>query len=285
MSGGVAIGRVMAATMAEEPVVETVGAVSPEQTVSAPVDAPKVETVAEATAAPTPSEGAAVAEATAPEAAEGAESAAPEAASLVEGAKAEAPAEAAKPSDEAPQADKSADKPVEAEAAAEPPPAPTYEAFKLPEGLSVPEERLTEFTTLLGKNGLSQEAGQELIDLHSSVIKATQEAMTQRQLDQFDETRAGWRREVDRRFGNRRDTVVNEAKWAIEQLFPVESERRNIWNVLGFTGAGDNPDMIDLLSRTAKRMRERTAPPQGLPARTQPTNPADRRYGPQRPTT
>lgn len=195
-----------------------------------------------------------------------------EPASLVEGAdatKAEAPAE---PIPEPAVVDAKPEEPVAPEPI-------TYEAFKLPEGLTIPEERLTQFTSLAGENRLTQEQAQKYLDLHADVVKATQEAMDQRQRDTFDETRAGWRKEVTSRFGNRADTVVNDAKWAVEQLFPNAEERSRMWGVLSFTGAGDNPDMIDFMARAARRMRERTAPPQGVPMRTTPTNPADRRYG------
>jgi hypothetical protein len=49
--------------------------------------------------------------------------------------------------------------------------------------------------------------------------------------------------------------------------------------VLGFTGAGDHPAIIDLLSRADRRMQERGAPAQGLSVKAGPTNPADKRYG------
>ena len=241
---------------------------------AAPVvaDAPAVvEPSVIGTGEPAPTEAAA----TLPSEGVAAEAGTTEPASLVEGAdatKAETPAE---PIPE----------PV-VEAKPEEPVAPepiTYEAFKLPEGLTIPEERLTQFTSLAGENRLTQEQAQKYLDLHADVVKATQEAMDQRQRDTFDETRAGWRKEVTSRFGNRADTVVNDAKWAVEQLFPNAEERSRMWGVLSFTGAGDNPDMIDFMARAARRMRERTAPPQGVPMRTTPTNPADRRYGTPRP--
>jgi hypothetical protein len=195
-----------------------------------------------------------------------------ETASLVEGAdaaKAEAPAEAIA---EPPKAE-------EPKAEAAPPEPIVYGDFKLPEGMTVPDERMSQFKLLAGGLNIPQDEAQKFLDLHADIVKQTQEAMDQRQRDIFDETRAGWRKEIEKRWPNNHQTVVNNAKWAVEQLYPNAAERKGIWNMLGYTGAGDNPDMIDFMARTAKRLQERTAPPQGIPARNQPTNPADRRYG------
>lgn len=190
---------------------------------------------------------------------------------------AEAPvAEVAKPVEpaKAPEAAKP-EVAVEAEA----PVAPVYEAFKLPEGLQVAPEQLETFTALLGENKLTQEAGQKFMDMHGEVLKKFSADMAQRQLDVFDETRAGWRKDFDKSAGNRRDTVLNDAKWAIEQIVPDETARKDLWNVLAFTGVGDHPAMINALAATAKKLRERAAPPRGVPPKGPPQRAADKRYG------
>lgn len=175
--------------------------------------------------------------------------------------------------------------PVEAAPAevAPEPLAPVYTEFKVPEGFDLPAERLTEFTGVLGKFNLSQEAGQELLDLHAATTKQIADAMDQRQRDVFEETRAGWRKDFDKQFGNRTDTVKNDAKWAIAEALPDEKDRKAFKDVLDFTGAGDHPAVINAFAAVAKRLRERSAPPKGLPPKSVPTNAADRRYGP-RPT-
>lgn len=155
----------------------------------------------------------------------------------------------------------------------------TYEAFNLPEGFEAPAERIEAFTGLLNEYSLSQEAGQKLMDLHAETIKQVGDQMAQHQIDAFAETRSGWVKQFDKQAGNRRDTILNDAKWAIGEVVKDDKARQELWNVLAFTGAGDHPAVINAFASAAKRMRERSAPPQGLPAKAQPTNPAERRYG------
>lgn len=167
-----------------------------------------------------------------------------------------------------------------AEAApAEGPQVPVYAEFKLPEGLTAQPEHMNAFTGFLGSHGLTQEDGQALLDMHGAVLKQATDQMAQRQIDVFEETRAGWRKDVDKRFGNRRNTAVEDAKWAITDLVRDKAAREELWGVLSFTGAGDHPAVIGALASAGRRLRERNAPAPGLPANPQPANPADRRYG------
>lgn len=203
------------------------------------------------------------------------------AASIVEGAEAAAPATEGEP--EAPAAEAAAA--VEAEAApaetveAVEPIKPVYETFNLPEGFQAAPEQTEAFTGLLGKYGLSQEAGQELMDLHATSLKAVGEQLQQHQQDVFSETRRSWVQAFDKSAGNRRDTILNDAKWAITELVPDEKARTALWSVLGFTGAGDHPAVINAFAASAKRLRERAAPPPPVPPRGQPQSAPDRRYG------
>ena len=215
--------------------------------------------------------------------------AAPEAApaATVEAAP-EPAAEEPKPAEDAPAEPEKAPEPVKAEepkpeAAAEPAPeaAPAYAEFKLPEGLQVAPEQLEAFTGLLAEAKVSQETGQKFMDMHGQVLKQYAADLDQRQRDVFDETRADWRKLVDKQFGNRRNTVVEDAKWAIEQIVPNEKARKDLWGVLAFTGVGDHPALIGALASAAKLLRERAAPPRGLPPKGPPQRAADKRYGAQ----
>jgi hypothetical protein len=168
------------------------------------------------------------------------------------------------------------------EAAAEPakPAAPTYTEFKMPEGIAAAPDQISAYTNVLGKYGISQEAGQELLDFHATAVKKTAEAMQQNQQDTFAQMRRDWVSDFDKSAGNRRDTVLNDAKWAVTELVKDTKERTELWNVLALTGAGDNKHLINLLAKAAKRMREPGSKGSGLPtngARNE--NPADKRYG------
>lgn len=171
----------------------------------------------------------------------------------------------------------------EAAPAAEAAPAelPTYEAFDLPEGISLADEDLSELTTVFGKYGLTQEAAQDLATFGAERIKRgveqAQEAMAQSQQDVFNQTRQGWVKEFERQAGNQRNTILNDAKAAIKDAVPDEKQRAALWDVLAYTGAGDHPAVINLLSAIGKRNREGKAPGPSI-ATTISGNPADRRY-------
>jgi hypothetical protein len=185
-----------------------------------------------------------------------------------------------------PEPEATAEPAVEAapEAAAEPvveaeaPPAIVYEPFKLPEGLQAAPEQTEAFSAVLNEYGLTQEAGQKLMDLHAASLKAYAETTAQHQQDAFAETRAGWVKEFDKQAGNRRDTILNDAKWLINDTIKDTDERNALWNAFAVTGAGDHPAVVMALGKIAKRLRERAAPPQGMAARPQAANAADRRY-------
>ena len=187
---------------------------------------------------------------------------------------AEAPAEPAEPAP--------ADEPKpQAEPPAEPGPAVAYEAFKLPEGIQAEPAQIEAFTSLIGPFKLPQDTAQSLMDLHAGELKKFADGMVQNQQDVWERTKADWRGQIDKQYGNRRDTVVNNAKWAIEQLEPNTERRQAVWDAMKVTGAGDHPAIVGILSAAAQRMRERSAPPPPVPNRGVPTNPADRRYGPE----
>ena len=250
--------------MAEENLPQD-GAVSGEPVVDAAAPAADIQAASEAAVAPEPS----VIEAE-PAAAEGGEPApAAEAAPAVEAKPAEEkPAEAAKP-DAAP---------AEGEGV-QAAPAPAYQDFTLPEGLQAAPEQMTAFTGVLGKYGLTQEAGQELMDLHAETLRQMQTQMEQRQQDVFAETRRGWVAEFEKGAGNRRDTILNDAKFTISEVIKDPKERAELWNVFAFTGAGDHPAVINALAKVAKKLRERTAPASPVPQTPERgANQADRSY-------
>lgn len=168
---------------------------------------------------------------------------------------------------------------------AEAPPAPVYEAFKMPEGITAAPEQIEAFTNLLGTTDVrTQEGAQALMDLHTASLKKFAETYAteaaQRQQDVFAETRAGWVRDYHEQAGNKADTILNDAKWAITDLVKDEKQRTALWDVLAFTGAGDHPALITAFASAAKRLRERAAPAQSLPQNgAKSGSPADARYG------
>ncbi len=243
----------------------------------APLSTPDNIELAAATAVPV-AETPAVEVPTSPEPAAGGElpvepAAAPEAPAAVEEPAAVAEVPAAEPSaiEAAPDAEA-------APADAEPAPLPTYDAWELPEGVSLPDEALTGFNEIIGKRGLDQEAGQELIEFGTRFVQQERERIGQEQHDVFNATRADWRKSFETEAGNQRNTILQDAKSAIVSAIPDETQRAEFWNVLNFTGAGDHPAVIKVFAAIGKSARERGAPPTNLTTPIS-TNPAERRYG------
>lgn len=218
----------------------------------------------------------AVAEVVAPEAVAAVET--PAEAGLAEAAEpAETPAEPA--AEAAPEGEKpegEADPAPEGDKASQ---FPTYEPFKLVEGLELAPEQSAALNNLLGKHNLSQEAAQEIVDFGSAILKGAQDRLTQQQNDVFAETRRGWVKDFEKQAGNRRNTMLNDAKQAIADAVPDAKQRQELWNVLALTGAGDHPAVIRAFANIGKRARERGAPLPTAPAKTTPNTPWEGRYG------
>jgi hypothetical protein len=151
----------------------------------------------------------------------------------------------------------------------------------MPEGFTAPAETIAAYGNILGKYNLSQEAGQELIDFHANAMKNASEAWQRQQQDSFNDLRKQWVSELGKEFGNRRDTVIDNAKWVVAQYGGTKEQRRELLDALTFTGMGDHRAMARLLNNVSKQLREREAPPavQGKSPE-QHMNPAERRYRP-----
>jgi hypothetical protein len=174
-----------------------------------------------------------------------------------------------------PDAKPAEEKPAEAEK----PAVPVYAEFKMPEGFKAEAEKIQGYTNILGKYGVSQEAGQELIDFHASQMKQYADQVSRQQVDTFNDTQRQWVKDIDKEFGNKRDTAIGNAKWVIDQYGGSKQQKQELWDVLNFTGAGNHKAMIRTLNNVAKQLRERDAPPISQAAPAKSGNPADRRYG------
>lgn len=195
-------------------------------------------------------------------------------------APAEALAEPAAPAPEAaapeqPAADEAKAAEPEAEAAAEPA-APTYEPWKLPDGLALAEAQSSALGNIFGKYGLTQEAGQELVDFAGTILADRQQQMLQDQHDTFLETRRKWANQTERELGNRYNTVTADARAAMELAVPAK-EREAFTHMLRITGAGDHPLFIKAWGALGKKLREARAPGPLTPTPPQERR-EDRRY-------
>lgn len=162
---------------------------------------------------------------------------------------------------------------------AEKPAIPVYAEFKMPEGFKAEAEKIQGYTNILGKFGIPQEAGQELIDFHASQMRQAMEQVQKQQVDTFNDTQRQWVKEIDKEFGNKRDTAIQNAKWVIDQYGGTKAQKEELWGVLNFTGAGNHKATIRVFNNLAKQLRERGAPQITQAAPANQGNAADRRYG------
>jgi hypothetical protein len=200
---------------------------------------------------------------------------------LLEGAKVEEPkpaeakpAEPAKPAEAkvepAKEAAKPDAKPVESAKPAEDAQEPiVYQPFKLPDGIVTDNERMTEYTATLGKHRLSQEVGQELLDLHSKSLQqfaaAYGENVLANQHKTFADTRAEWRKEVmgDPEIGGAGHQTAMGAVARMRDLLVPEKDRKAFDDMPRVTGAGDHPAFLRVLHNVARFFDEPGLPPAG----------------------
>ncbi len=181
---------------------------------------------------------------------------------LIEATEAEKPDEKAveepkKPEEEPKKAEESAKPP---ETVAEP---VKYEPFKLPEGVTVDEDRIAKFTDVIGPHKLDQDTAQRLIDLHTETLDAFRQHLQAEQLRIFEETKASWltRTMADPVLGGAGHQTALQAAARMRDLLVPESDREDFIDMLRASGVGDHPAMFRLLHNAARLFDEPAAPP------------------------
>lgn len=227
-------------TPAASPATVEVAPSSVETPVVAPAETPAIETPAVTPEAPTETP---AAETPAAEPTPTPEVAKPE--TLLAGDK--KPSEAAeKPSEEKP-AEITAEEPVKVEL-------PTFEAFKLPEGVQLEEKGLSEFTNELAEFESTTKAdhaaihalGQKMVDKYVAEQQRQWESLN----NAWTKTKNDWKDSFlkDPEFANRTDTVVNSAIDAIGVYGGDAKQQDEFRSLMESTGVGNHPAMIRLLS-------------------------------------
>lgn len=222
-----------AATNTPAPAAQTLLAVEPVAP-TAPTEAPKADAPAPATAeAPKPNTP-------------------PEAAKTVPDA-AKAATEAAKTQDES--------------KSDEPAPPPSFEAFKLPEGVNLDAERLKQFTDVLGKfeqdtkagHELVQKFGQEAVDFHLNELKAALDTQTKFYQEHWDKTVTTWKDEflADTEIGgNKFQTTVDAARAFIRDYGGTPAQQKELRDIMQSSGLGNHKAVIRAFANATKAMAE-----------------------------
>lgn len=167
--------------------------------------------------------------------------------------------------------------------------APVFEAFKLPEGITVDETKIGEFTSALAefesKTKAShedvQQFGQSLIDRHIKGIEEAQSRLLEKLIDDGKKERDAWKDSFLKspEFANRTDTVLNSAIDAIGIYGGTKDQQQEFRDLMASTGVGNHPAMIRMLSNMmiAKPEPKQLAAP--TIAKAVPKSQMQKRYG------
>ena len=163
------------------------------------------------------------------------------------------------------------------DAPAEPAPPPTYEAFKLPDGVQVDDTKLPVFTGLLGEyearaaadptkiHAVFQELGQKLVDMHISQAQEMGSRLTQSQVEAWNQRREDWKSEfrADRELGgNRQETTLRRLGDLMNAYGNAAGEENLVALREAFneTGAGDRLAVLRFANWAARRLTETSRP-------------------------
>lgn len=122
--------------------------------------------------------------------------------------------------------------------------------LKLPEGSNLDASYLEQTKALAKELGLSQEAAQKLVERDSGLMSSAHE----RNMAKVRENTEQWARDAqaDKEIGgNNFQSSVTDAKTALDKFGTPEFK-----NLLNQSGVGNHPELIRLLSRVGKAMRE-----------------------------
>ena len=162
--------------------------------------------------------------------------------------------------------------PVEAAAPAEPVAPPTYEAFKVPEGVQLDETKVGAFTGILGDlearltadptqaHAVVQEVGQKMIDLYMNEAQAAKDHWVQAQTKAWDDLKAKWFKEYEADpviGGNQRETSLQRMGKLLDMYAAPGTETRNkLGEAFDTTGAGFHPEVLRFVHWASKRLTE-----------------------------
>lgn len=171
----------------------------------------------------------------------------------------------------------------------EPAPLPTYEAFKLPEGISLEGEGLSEFTKELAEfqtntkaeQAAVQEFGQKLVDRHVAEVQTAIKRLNDHYAQSWEKQKIEWKDQFVKDpeiGGNRQETTVKAALDFIRTHGGTESQQQEFRQLMETTGIGNHPAMIRLLAKANMNMSEGKPLPATKPSTTV-TSKVSRRYG------
>jgi len=125
-----------------------------------------------------------------------------------------------------------------------------YEDFNLPEGMEIDKERMEGFVPVAKELGLSQEKAQKLVDFYAADVKKHFDSWQ----TAWNDTQTKWRdaTKADPEVGGANlETSLTAARHVLKELgTPALVE------ALDLTGMGNHPELVRLLSKIGKLMKE-----------------------------
>lgn len=169
------------------------------------------------------------------------------------------------------------------EAAVEKPPAHVYEAFKVPDGTKLDDERVSAFTGILENPELDyQGRGQALMDMHIAELQRVSNQISQNQREVWTAYQTRQKDEIRNDpdvGGNRIETTLGRAKAMIEEFGGTDQQVASTLEALSYTGMGNNVGLVRVLNKVWEMLSEGTYVPPNQPSARTPTTVAERWYG------
>lgn len=181
-----------------------------------------------------------------------------------EGEKPPTDAKDKKPDGEAPKDEKDAadTDPAKKDATAAEPPAPIkYEAFKVPDGIKLDDERIGKFTEVAGAGQVSQDVAQSLLDLHVAEMQRFSEEVVKQaeahQRDVWNKLNDTWKTEArndEQIGGNRLETALARGKAVLEEYGGTPDQVRELVAHTSNNGMGNFPGFLRFLDNVAQAL-------------------------------
>lgn len=149
----------------------------------------------------------------------------------------------------------------------EPAPPPTYEAFKVPEDVSLDNDRVSAFTGILAElettgkvdHSLVQEFGQKAVNFHIEEIKKATQAVTDMYAQTWERQKLEWKDQFlkdPEMGGNRFQTTVDSALTFIRTHGGTSEQQAEFKALMETSGLGNHPVMIRMLANAGRAMSE-----------------------------
>lgn len=132
-------------------------------------------------------------------------------------------------------------------------------AVKLPEGVELDADVGKSFSDILANAELSpQERGQQLLDLHTTALKAAAESAVEQvkaaNLETYTKMNDAWRKEIPN-LPEFKDNPEAEGGKVFQALISIGADQK-FFDALDLTGAGNNPEILRVLHRLTKPYME-----------------------------